>query len=177
MTTGTGFCIVSDLHIRTFEPRDQSAVQRLFETGSLAGQMKPSDSDTGSDIDLIHEAYLDDERHHFWVAERDGQVVGMIGVMSDDEHTAEIRRLRVDRPHQGTGIAEALVETALEHCRDHSYLKVRLDTTFEKDHAVDLFDRVGFQHTRSRNVHGKETLEFYVDLYRDPAQDAQRGQP
>ena len=29
-----------------------------------------------------------------------------------------------------------------------------------------LFDRFGFQHTRSRAAHGKEQLEFYLDLYR-----------
>jgi ribosomal protein S18 acetylase RimI-like enzyme len=162
---------VSDLQIRTYQPADQPAVQRLYEAGSLAGQVAPSDSDTGSDIDLIREAYLQDARNHFWVAQKGDRVVGMIGVMSDDEHTAEIRRLRVDPDHQGANIGQALLETALEHCREQSFLKIRLDTTFEKDHAVDLFDRVGFQHTRSRNVHGKELLEFYLDLYRDPAQE------
>lgn len=152
------------LCVRSYQDADQSAVARLYDEGLLAGQVAPNDS--GADLDYIHEAYFEDERHHFWVAEHEGRVLGMIGVASDEEHTAEIRRLRVDGAFQGTGIAAVLLETAIAHCKHHSYLKIRLDTRFEKDAAVDLFERVGFQHTRTKPTPGKETLEFYLDLYR-----------
>ncbi|MFA9477278.1 GNAT family N-acetyltransferase [Phycisphaerales bacterium AB-hyl4] len=160
---------VAGLKVRPFEPKDQQAVARLYAHGLLAGQLAPND--TGADIENIREAYFDDERHHFWVAEVDGQVLGMIGVGSDDENTAEIRRLRVDSNHQQTEIPSALIKTAINHCRHHGYLKVVLDTRFSRDAAVDLFDHVGFQHTRTRSVHDKEMLEFYLDLYRQPKHD------
>lgn len=150
--------------VRSYEQDDHDDVSRLYKEGLLAGQIAPNDS--GADLDYIREAYFDNERHHFWVAERDGKTVGMIGVASDEEHTAEIRRLRVDPHLQGTDIAAKLLETAIAHCKHHGYLKIRLDTRFEKDEAVDLFDRIGFQHTRTRPTPGKETLEFYLDLYR-----------
>lgn len=156
---------VPDLLIRPYEPADQPVVLRLYEQGLLAGQVAPND--TGADLDHIQEAYFDDERHHFWVAEIAGDPVGMIGVSSDEDHTAEIRRLRVLPQiacHQA--VAAQLLWTAIEHCKRHGYIKIRLDTHFEKDAAVGLFDRVGFQHTRTKQVHGKELLEFYLDLYR-----------
>ena len=152
------------LTVRTYEDADQKAVTQLYDQGLLAGQIAPNDS--GADLDYLQEAYFDNDRHHFWVAQTDQGVLGMIGVASDEEHTAEIRRLRVDKDFQGTGIAAILLETAINHCKHHGYLKIRLDTRFEKDAAVDLFDRVGFQHTRTRPTPGKETLEFYLDLYR-----------
>jgi len=96
----------------------------------------------------------------------------MIGVISDEAHTAEVRRLRVDPKFQDTDIAAMLLRTAIDFCRHSDYLKVRLDTRFEKDDALSLFDKVGFQHTRTRNVHGNELLEFYLDIYRQP-QDQQ----
>jgi len=40
---------------------------------------------------------------------------------------------------------------------------------------VDLFDRVGFQHTRTRATPGKDTLEFYLDLYRKDDDDDGNG--
>ena len=95
----------------------------------------------------------------------------MIGVAQESEHTAEIRRLRVDRDHQDTTIAGRLVETALEHCHKHGYLKIVLDTRFDPDTVVDLFDRFGFQHTRTKPAVGKALLEFYLDLYRPPKKD------
>ncbi|MEM1355691.1 MAG: GNAT family N-acetyltransferase [Planctomycetota bacterium] len=161
------------LAVRSYGESDQSEVLRLYNEGLLAGQIAPNDS--GADLDYIHEAYFVDERHHFWVAETGGQIMGMIGVSADEEHTAEIRRLRVDREFQGSGIAPVLLETAIAHCKHHGFLKIRLDTRFEKDAAVDLFDRIGFQHTRTKAAPGKEMLEFYLDLYRkEDEEDAVR---
>lgn len=165
--------MIPDLRVRSYAEADHDQVARLYNEGLLAGQIAPNDS--GADLDYVREAYFDNERHHFWVAEHDGQCVGMIGVASDEEHTAEIRRLRVARDLQQTTIAARLLETAINHCKHHGYLKIRLDTRFEKDEAVGLFDRVGFQHTRTRPTPGKETLEFYLDLYRKDEDDGENG--
>ncbi|QDU34376.1 Acetyltransferase YpeA [Poriferisphaera corsica] len=156
--------IMDDITVRTFQPDDQSAVITLYNQGLLAGQVTPND--TGADIEYIHDAYFDSDRHHFWVATQHDHIVGMIGVASDDDHTAEIRRLRVQPDLQSTPIAAKLLATALEHCKTHGFLKIRLDTRFERDEAVGLFDKLGFQHTRTKNVQGKDLLEFYLDIYR-----------
>ena len=150
--------------VRTYETNDQEAVVRLYNNGLLTGQIAPTD--TGGDIDNIPDAYLSAKRNHFWVADYYDVVLGMIGVACDEKHTAEIRRLRVDQAHQHTDIAERLVETALAHCKDHGYLKIRLDTRFDPNAVIDLFDRFGFQHTRTKSLENKEMLEFYLDLYR-----------
>ncbi|MEM0915638.1 MAG: GNAT family N-acetyltransferase [Planctomycetota bacterium] len=155
------------LRIRSYRPDDQATVLRLYDVGLLAGQIRVND--TGADLDHVEEAYFDSERHHFWVAEVEGKVAGMIGVNADEEHTAEVRRLRVEPGFaHPTEVASRLLATAVEHCREHGFLKVRLDTSFEKDAAVGLFEHVGFHHTRTKTVKGKELLEFYFDLYRDP---------
>ena len=164
MSTNEQDTTLDGLVVRSYEEADHDQVATLYNEGLLAGQIAPNDS--GADLDYIREAYFDNERHHFWVADQGGRCVGMIGVASDEDHTAEIRRLRVAKDLQDTGIAAMLLETAIAHCKHHSYLKIRLDTRFEKDEAVGLFDRVGFQHTRTRPTPGKETLEFYLDLYR-----------
>ena len=159
------------LIVRSFEQRDQEAVVRLYAEGRLKGQMAPND--TGADIEDIPQAYFKEESSHFWVAELDGQVLGMIGVAQDREHHGEIRRLRVDPDWQQSVIGERLVETALAHCSHHGYLKVVLDTRFDTDAAMSLFDRFAFQHTRTRSLHGKDQLEFYLDLYRQPSREGQ----
>lgn len=156
--------VLEGLTVRPFQAEDQKAVSCLYSEGLLAGQIAPND--TGADIENLQAAYFDDPRHHFWVAEVDGEVKGMIGVASDETHTAEIRRLRVAPEFQHTDLGPRLLKTAIAHCKHHGYLKVRLDTRFERDAALGMFDRAGFEHTRSKSLHGKELLEFYVDLYR-----------
>jgi len=160
---------LDQVEIRTYRRADSDAVRRLYEQGRLAGQEMPND--TAADIDNISEAYLAPDRAHFWVADYAGRVVGMIGVAEDERDLAEIRRLRVDPDYQGQGVANKLMETALSFCRHHDYLKVVLDTRLERGPAMDIFDRFAFQHNRTRDVGGKEVLEFYLDLYREPRQE------
>ena len=153
-----------DILVRDYKSDDQSAISSLYTEGLLTGQIAPND--TGADIDNIWAVYFDCDQHRFWVAEYKNGVVGMIGVGSDDEHTAEIRRLRVNPVYQKTPIAAKLLGYAINHCKHHQFLKIRLDTRFERADAVEMFDKLGFQHTRTRAYAEKETLEFYLDLYR-----------
>ena len=165
-TTNTGVRHPADHPmVRSFQLSDQPAVNELYTTGLLIGEIAAND--TGADIEDIKAAYLANRRTHFWVAEVNGQVLGMIAVGQDDNHTAEIRRLRVARDHQhNQTIAARLIETALQHCRYHGYIKVILDTRYERSATMDVFTRFGFQHTRTKTYQGRDALEFYLDIYR-----------
>jgi N-acetylglutamate synthase-like GNAT family acetyltransferase len=163
MAQHTSESTIEKLAVRGYQLADQRAVARLYTHGLLAGQIAPND--TGADIENMREAYFTDPANHFWIAEVDHRIVGMIGVARDEGHTAEIRRLRVDPAFHHSDVALRLIETAITHCKHHGYLKVVFDTRFEREEAVGLFDRFGFQHTRSKAAHGKEQLEFYLNLY------------
>jgi ribosomal protein S18 acetylase RimI-like enzyme len=158
-----------NVRIRSYSQADRQAVAQLYTAGLLAGQL--ASNDTGADIENIQQAYFTDPANHFWVAHLHDQVVGMIGVARDEGHTAEIRRLRVDPAHPQFEIAALLLEIAIHHCKRHGYLKVVLDTRFERDAAKGIFDRLGFQHIRSKTHHEKELLEFYLDLYRQTKEE------
>ena len=163
---------LASLTVRSFDSGDQQAVSRLYDEGLLTGQIAPND--TGADIDNLAEAYFTHEHDHFWVAEHNGQVVGMIGGAGEGQNTAEVRRRRVEKDYKDTQIAEKLLETALAHCKHHGYLKIRLDTRFDPDAVVDLFDRFGFQHTRTKSIQVKDLLEFYLDLYLQPTKQPEQ---
>lgn len=172
MTLDAHHSLPANLEVRTYRPEDQPAVSHLYTEGLLSGQLAPND--TGADIENIDEAYLSDPANHFWVAVSDGKVLGMIGVARDEGHTAEIRRLRVEKQWQHSTIGALLVETAVAHCKRHGYLKIVLDTRFELGAAQDLFERFAFHHTRTKSVQGKDLLEFYLDLYRPPRKEASK---
>jgi N-acetylglutamate synthase-like GNAT family acetyltransferase len=163
-TSGDTSVEIDPVTVRTYADEDQEVVSRLYTEGLLLGQL--ASNDTGADIENIRDAYFSDEANHFWVAQNDTKTIGMIGVARDEGLAAEIRRLRVDKAWQDTDVASRLLETALAHCKHHGYLKVRFDTRFERDTAVDMFDRFGFHHTRTKTHEDKELLEFYLDLYR-----------
>jgi len=149
--------------IRDFKASDQSACRSLYVDGLVGG--KNADNDTAMDIDDIQPAYMR-PGSHCWVGEADdGKVVAMIGVQHHDAGVGEIRRLRVDPNYRRRGIGMALVETAVRFCREQNYLKVCLDTFMEHEAAIQLFEKFGFRHNRTRRVGVKDMVDFYLDLY------------
>lgn len=155
---------VGSIRIRSFEGRDHAVVRQLYTDGLLGGRL--AENDTGFDIDDIQHAYMQASGSHFWVAEnQQNDVVGMIGVQQLDAGVGEIRRLRVRVDHRRRGIGSALLNRALEFCRDQGLLKVTLDTWIEREAALKLFEKFNFRHDKTRETGGKQLLLFYLDLY------------
>ncbi len=158
----------TDAQVRLAEDRDHVAVRELFQAGLLEGQVRGSD--TGADIENLRAAYFaDDGESAFWVAEYEGQVIGMIGVQKTDENAAEIRRLRVGEDFRRQGVGALLMEQALGFCQGHGYLKIILDVRIERSPAIALFEKFGFQLARTREIDGQKLHDFYLNLYRDPS--------
>jgi ribosomal protein S18 acetylase RimI-like enzyme len=149
--------------IRTYQPRDAAVCMRLYYEGLIGGKIAPND--TASDIEDIPAAYFSSPGNHFWVAEVDGQAIGMIGVQMHDKGVGEIRRLRVAVNYRRRGIGSALVETALRFCEEEQYLKVKLDTFWDYEAAVKLFEKFRFRHEKTRMFGEKQLMYFYLDLY------------
>ena len=158
--------------LRSFASRDHAAVRQLYRDGLLGGFL--ADNDTGFDIDDVDLAYMRQPGSHFWVAvDGNDAVVGMIGVQQLDSGVGEIRRLRVAEAHRRKGVGSALLNRALEFCRDQGLLKVTLDTYVERDAALRLFRKFNFNHNKTRETGGKQLLYFYLDLYGSGRNDAE----
>ncbi len=159
--------------IRSFRKGDMKACTRLYREGLVGGKL--AENDTGLDIDDIDSAYMNHDGSHFWVAESDGEIVGMIGVQAHEPGLAEIRRLRVAQDLRRRGIGSALVEEALKFCHERGYIKITLDTFMEREPAIKLFEKFHFRHNRSRNVSGREIMHFYLDLYQTERRETKKS--
>jgi len=165
MERGSHACEMNqEMAIRIADTRDHGSILDLFTQGAREGLLR--NNDTGVDIEHLDEAYFDEDGAScFWVAETGSTVVGMIGVQSTLPNTGEIRRLRVDLEYRRRGYGTRLMETALDFCKTHGYLKVVLDIRVERGPAITLFKKFGFTHTQTRDIDNKILLDFYLDLY------------
>jgi ribosomal protein S18 acetylase RimI-like enzyme len=155
---------LEDVFVRTASDADHDAIRLLFNQGAVEGHVR--DNDTGADVENLHEAYFsDDGASGFWVACCGSTVIGMIGVQKTREDTAEVRRLRVHEEYRRHGIGTLLMEVATRFCREHGYLKVVLDVRTERGPAIALFDKFGFQLSRTREIENHRTLDFFFNLY------------
>ncbi|XP_039729281.1 putative N-acetyltransferase 8B [Pteropus medius] len=103
-----------------------------------------------TDMSDITKTYLSKPGSCFWVAESEGQVVGMVGALPAEEPTlrkkqVELFHLSVASECRGQGIAKALVRTLLQFARDQGYSEVVLATTMLQVSALALYESMGFQ--------------------------------
>ena len=81
----------------------------------------------------------------FWLAELDGDVVGTIALKDIGEGAVALRKMFVKPVARGpVGAAQALLDTALTHARDHGVQAVWLGTTDAFKAAHLFYEKNGF---------------------------------
>ncbi|XP_016285735.2 probable N-acetyltransferase CML1 [Monodelphis domestica] len=102
-----------------------------------------------TDMRDIRKSYLSARGSCFWVAESEGQVVGMVCARPVEEaperqKNVELLHLSVDQDHRGQGIAKCLIQTLIEFAQDQGYDNVVLSTHALNYPAQRLYERLGF---------------------------------
>jgi len=99
-----------------------------------------------TDLHDIDKFYQDDSR--MFVAELDGQVVGMAGIARKVHHqpgVAELKRMSVSPALRNRGIAKKLLKNIEQFCRGQQYNKVVLKTFSSQYTALALYKKFGFE--------------------------------
>jgi GNAT superfamily N-acetyltransferase len=91
---------------------------------------------------------FDPKRDCGWIAERDGENVGCVFIVKEDDETARLRLLIVDPAARGLGIGTRLVEECLRFARRAGYKRVTLWTHSVLEGARKIYLAAGFKLTR-----------------------------
>jgi GNAT superfamily N-acetyltransferase len=148
--------------VRGYEPGDLKACRALwveltqwhrdiFDAPEIGGD------DPGSAFDQ-HLAKIGSE--NIWVAEIDGRVVGLAGLVPDD---FELEPIVVSAQHRGDGIGRLLAETVVSVARERGARAVQVRPVGRNVEAIRFFHELGF------DILAHVQLELDVaDRERDP---------
>ena len=104
--------------------------------------------------------HFDPARERCWIAERDGQIVGSVFLVTKSATIAKLRLLIVDPSARGLGIGRRLVEECSRFARQAGYRKITLWTNSILDAARHTYETAGY-----RMVHrGAPEHRFGKDL-------------
>jgi len=119
---------------------------------------------------------IDLDKERLWIAEKEGKIVGCIGIIKATETKAQLRWLLIDPIARGQRLGRKLVNEAIEFAINCGYNCIFLQTAAELPIAAHMYTSIGFvkTHECKRFLWGKEITEqeYQLQLKGREANDA-----
>jgi DNA-binding MarR family transcriptional regulator/GNAT superfamily N-acetyltransferase len=109
---------------------------------------------------------FDPKHERCWIAERDGENVGSVFLVRENDAVARLRLLLVEPQARGLGIGARLVDECVRFARTAGYEKITLWTHSVLTSARHIYERAGFKlvHTWEHDDFGKTLTAETWDL-------------
>ncbi len=98
-----------------------------------------------------------------------GRIVGVVGLRRDGRYSAAVVRFQFNPAWQRTKAFRRLLRCVHEHCVDHHYLTISMDSRLAPGWVRRDMNRHGFRLIGRRSVSGREQLEYGVEHRQEPA--------
>ncbi|MBL8915146.1 MAG: GNAT family N-acetyltransferase [Archangium sp.] len=152
------------MQIRVVTPSDVPQVVELVratlgEFGITFGEGSPTDEQ----LLALPRSYTDDGGA-FFVAEKDGAVIGTAGVARIEPQLFELRKMYLSPTTRGAGVGKQLLDACLQHVRSTGGTRVVLDTTEQMKAAIAFYERNGFVRDDTQRRASRCSRGYRLDL-------------
>ena len=168
--------------IRSFRETDTAEVQRIFAQGQqdfATGFEEQVEEyirlSLAADLANISAHYLGEPGSHFWVAELEGKVTGMVGLQRRSDQEGELRRMSVASSDRRQGIGGKLLDTVERFSRQQGYDRISLSTVTQLQPAIAMYRKNGFVLVK-HETYLTMTVQYYVKRLAEISEKPEAGQ-
>lgn len=141
----TSLSSLTSIELRLLQPDDNQDVKRLI-LGILNYEYGMSLTlDELPDLIDVYDTYIASGSGQFWVATRDGKILGCIGLLQLNGTDYELCRMYVDPCQRGLGIAQRLLDTAMAWSTARDVSDLYLETNEQWKAAHHIYEKYGFE--------------------------------
>jgi len=109
------------------------------------------------ELKQLSEIFSAERRNAFWVVEADGRIVGMFGIEACDAGRTELRRMYLDKPYRGRGIAQRMLACAEARARELDFATIVLSTAEVQNAAIAFYRKSGYRLVRTKLAYTMST--------------------
>jgi len=109
------------------------------------------------ELKQLPDIFSAERRNAFWVVEADGRIVGMFGIEACDADRTELRRMYLDKPYRGRGIAQRMLACAEARARELDFATIVLSTAEVQNAAIAFYRKSGYRLVRTERDYTMST--------------------
>lgn len=138
--------------------RQEGAISLLQQSDAYMATLYPAESNH-----LLDVASLEKPEVSFFVARKDGEIVGCCALVETGDGTAEIKRMFVSPEARGLAIGRILMEALEDGARTMGLVAIRLETGISQPEAIGLYRRFGFAEIPPFGSYRPDPLSLFME--------------
>lgn len=141
------------------KPRQPEVLRLLELSDAYVAALYPPESNH-----LVDLATLETPAVSFYVARREGSIIGCCALVEAGDGTAEIKRMFVDPDARGLRVGKLMLEELIERGRALGLTAIRLETGIHQPEAISLYHRSGFVDIAPFGSYKPDPLSLFMEL-------------
>lgn len=139
-------------------PRQDAVIDLIRQSDAYAASLYPAESNHMLDLGALERPEV-----RFFVARRDGRVVGCGALVVGGDGLAELKRMFVDPATRGLKVGRDLLTRIEDEARDLGVRLIQLETGIRQPEAIGLYRRFGYRDRGPFGDYGPDPLSVFME--------------
>lgn len=163
--------VIDDILIRPIQPADNPAMALVIR--KALEEFNANKCGTvyfDASTDHLFELFLENPLSAYFVAEKDGILLGGAGIFPTEalpDGTCELVKMYLSPAARGKGLGKKMIEHCLSVAKDKGFTSIYLETMPELKKAVSVYEKFGFRYLdkpMGNTGHGGCDIWMIMDL-------------